>query len=628
MKKAPQPDKRQRSLLQFFSKPNDGNTDLEPAGEPAKDAVCAIPDHKPPVAMAVDAENAAPNAEEEAPAPPAPPPPSPPSATAPAQQEALEPSPPVEEAHAASASAEEDEEVDEAPPAEPVPAPAAAPAPLGRGGLTEYELEREKRIRRNAEVMRSLGLGVGGAASLPLADGAAAKARRRGGGAQRKRPKDNVPAEPLRKSRRLQGGATGGGADTGGAAAPAAQEPEEEEDELQFDDSSVQRYVCEVLAAPGGGDGGVTERWDGPPPSGAAIRGFSRLPGLLVDPALARAYSVDWRPGLVAAGGKDGHAAVWGSAGLEAGDGDGDTEILPLLSYKLHKGWISDVQLWGGGGGAGEVLLLSAANDGVVALWDVGKSAERALGGRTAHNAMPKPLARTDDLHAGGIFSMHAAAGRVATGSKDCSVVVSTVDSGAGAFSVVRRYDDLHDGVVKCVRWRPDGSGGGGGSAEVFASCGNDRAVRVVDVREGPASGSGLVIEDAHATAINCLRWSPGDAHLILTASNDPSLLLHDLRSPAQSLHTFLGHVTKPRAKGIYQPAFVAGGAAVAAAADPSDRLSLYSVADGRTVSRGEVDLAVGATAAGAGPCAPLLVTANRCVALLAPRWEAAGRQF
>jgi hypothetical protein len=170
------------------------------------------------------------------------------------------------------------------------------------------------------------------------------------------------------------------------------------EPELQYDDSSVRRYICEVLggsngssggtggglqaaAAAGGGDGGG----GGEALAGARVSGFRQLPGCLHDPALARAYSVDWRPGLVVvslpspflllcclhpeqaavalgaacfacatvvsrgcaslltllqAGGKDGVVSVFGSRVLEAGCLGAEDVAPALLSQKLHKGWV------------------------------------------------------------------------------------------------------------------------------------------------------------------------------------------------------------------------------------------------------------------------------------------------
>ena len=74
----------------------------------------------------------------------------------------------------------------------------------------------------------------------------------------------------------------------------------------------------------------------------------------------------------------------------------------------------------------------------------------------------------------------------------------------------------------------------------------------------------------------------------------------------------------------IYQPAFVAGGDAVAASCERSPLLSLYCVQTGAAISRGAIDVAVGATACGGERGAPLLCTAARAVFLFQPAWEGA----
>lgn len=69
------------------------------------------------------------------------------------------------------------------------------------------------------------------------------------------------------------------------------------------------------------------------------------------------------------------------------------------------------------------------------------------------------------------------------TASKDASVAISSLQgsSGTASLAAVQRYNDLHDGVVKCARWR---------DADTFASCGNDRRLCVVDARQPPSLGA------------------------------------------------------------------------------------------------------------------------------------------
>lgn len=106
-------------------------------------------------------------------------------------------------------------------------------------------------------------------------------------------------------------------------------------------------------------------------------------------------------------------------------------------------------------------------------------------------------------------------------------------------------------------------------------------------------------------------------AELLLTSGCPPPLAA----APPSIAH----HVANPcRINSIYQPAFVAGGGAVAASCERSPRLSLYCVQTGAAISRGSIDAAVGATACGTERGAPLLCTGARTVVLYQPTWEAA----
>lgn len=60
-------------------------------------------------------------------------------------------------------------------------------------------------------------------------------------------------------------------------------------------------------------------------------------------------------------------------------------------------------------------------------------------------------------------------------------------------------------------------------------------------------AGASLAVPSGHGTATNCLRWHPASEHLLLSASHDPAILLHDLRSPGQPLHRLLGHAPGAR---------------------------------------------------------------------------------
>ncbi|KAL4857638.1 Histone-binding protein [Chlorella vulgaris] len=510
----------------------------------------------------------------------------------------------------------------------------AATARTGPGGLTDYELQRLQRIQRNREVMHGLGLS---SVTLEVQKPAAAAP------CKRRRPCKQAAvaagdaaagaAPPSLRWTRSRGPKVAKAGEAGGPAlqgtTPGAVAEAEAQAGLVFDDSSVRRYVCQALTAAAppnitcGGRSGA-----GLPDQDGGVAGLVQLPGCLRDPALARAYSVDWRPGLVVAGGKDGVVSVFGSRELEAGRlAEGDT-LPPLLSHKLHKGWVSDVQLTSlhpsssysstaAASSGPPLLLLTAGNDGAARLWDLGRA---AAGGGTS--GAPQQLAQTNNLHTGGIFSLHEKAGRVLSASKDGSVTISSLggSSGTASLAAVQRYETLHEGVVKCARWQR--AAGGSASATTFASCGNDRRLCIVDSRLAPAAGASLVIEGSHATALNCLRWHPTSDHLLLTCSHDPAILLHDLRSPAQPLHRLRGHAPGPRIASMYQPAFVAGGAAVATGCERSQLLTLYCTSTGALMSCGEAGITAGATCCGSQPGDPFICTAGRAVYFFLPRWH------
>lgn len=111
----------------------------------------------------------------------------------------------------------------------------------------------------------------------------------------------------------------------------------------------------------------------------------------------------------------------------------------------------------------------------------------------------------------------------------------------------------------------------------------------------------------------------------MLSVSHDPAILIHDLRRPGEPLHRLAGHAPAAgRISGIYQPSWVAGGAAVATACERSTLLSLYCARTGATISRGDTGLAVGATFCGPRRGDLLLATVARGVHAFAPTWHTA----
>ena len=421
-----------------------------------------------------------------------------------------------------------------------------------------------------------------------------------------------------------------------------------------FEDSSVLRYACrrEVMSDVRGSDArGATTDVSASASVGRAprpnerLRGFEEDPGVVfVDPAMKKGFyslhaATRGGTSALAAGGDGGRVALFalddeGTHGgadakrteeSEEEDSKGDDEekktraavSLPLQSWVAHRGWCGQVQFAPPSLARADFRVLSAGGmDGTVALWDTSRVGRES--GR------PLELFRDDRAHDGGIFSMHWSRGAgILTSSKDGTTCVSRLaddassassTGGAGAtkgpFVVERRIDDAHSGVVKCARWRANptlGDGGDGGDDALFATCGNDGRVCVLDARAARAAAQTL--EAAHGgRAVNFLEWAaaaagPGvgsvEAENVFctSATGDHAVLVWDLRylRSRTPLLSLAGHIPRSvaRPKALYRPAFIgAGGEAgagelmVVTPGERSNAASLYAASDGATTRR------------------------------------------
>jgi hypothetical protein len=123
---------------------------------------------------------------------------------------------------------------------------------------------------------------------------------------------------------------------------------------------------------------------------------------------------------------------------------------------------------------------------------------------------------------------------------------------GAGTLRQLHRFKSAHAGVVKHVRWRRDKT------ATVFASSGNDKAVRVWDVR---TSRQTLCMEDAHKLSVNTVTWSPCGTY-VMSCAFDNMLKVWDTRAAGKPLleaPTTQGSTTE-RASSIIHPSFFMDG--------------------------------------------------------------------
>lgn len=417
-----------------------------------------------------------------------------------------------------------------------------------------------------------------------------------------------------------------------------------------FEDSSVLRYACrrEVTSDVRGSDarGATTSSKGRAPRPNERLRGFEEDPEVVfVDPAMKKGFyslhaATRGGTSALAAGGDGGRVALFAldDEGTHGGADAKRTEeseekhskdeeleekktraavSLPLQSWVAHRGWCGQVQFAPPSLARADFRVLSAGGmDGTVALWDTSRVGRES--GR------PLELFRDDRAHDGGIFSMHWSRGAgVLTSSKDGTTCVSRLaddassassTGGAGAtkgpFVVERRIDNAHSGVVKCARWRANptlGDGGDGGDDTLFATCGNDGRVCVLDARAARAAAQTL--EAAHGgRAVNFLEWAatasgPGvgsvEAENVFctSATGDHAVLVWDLRylRSRTPLLSLAGHIPRSvaRPKALYRPAFIgAGGGAgagelmVVTPGERSNAASLYAASDGATIRK------------------------------------------
>ena len=283
--------------------------------------------------------------------------------------------------------------------------------PIHPGDLCDYEQQREARIARNRAVLHSLGL----LEEVHALAQTMQRSRAPKSPAKRKRPCPQPPP-PLRRSTRsssAQQPEARGQIDAAVASPPVV---------ATYAPSVAASYVCEqVEASP------VVDVFDPADVTGVGLLGrcysSKALPriyryesSLAETPTSIVVCSLDVRGGLLAAAGKGGQVALWG---LDWSASRGSEEaVVPLMTAKLHRGWVADVQLVGGGQSrlvvrgcpphqlvtciptvlctASPLLLLTASNDGCLALWDA------ALVGP---DGTPKRLGESTGGHQGALLA-------------------------------------------------------------------------------------------------------------------------------------------------------------------------------------------------------------------------------
>jgi histone-binding protein RBBP4 len=131
--------------------------------------------------------------------------------------------------------------------------------------------------------------------------------------------------------------------------------------------------------------------------------------------------------------------------------------------------------------------------------------------------------------------------GHLLSGSDDAVVclwdVKAAQTSGAaanGAVAPLRRLT-AHEAVVEDVAWHRS-------HPDVFGSVGDDRTLRLWDLRSTRNDRAEKTVRGAHTAEINCLDFAPKNEFLLLTGGADKVVHLWDLRNLKSRLHTFEGH--------------------------------------------------------------------------------------
>jgi hypothetical protein len=296
----------------------------------------------------------------------------------------------------------------------------------------------------------------------------------------------------------------------------------------------------------------------------------------------------------------------------------------PLLVLQAHQRWVSCSKFLSGEAaerGAASAKLLTAADDGLVKVWDLAQTSQLT----SRQNARLLTSSSCGHAPGRGIFSLDERGGDLVTGSKDRRVCVTRLTP-AGLLAPLASFSELHEGVVKsvCWSWQQQEQVQGESEGEqqwqqpvVFASGGQDRRVCVKDTRSGFGGNGGaadLEVLEAHGGGVHTVSWCahPRGQHWLLSAGYDGLVHVFDMRAlggegraPPAPLFSFREHLAptgtgrRKASSTIVTPCFLSS-ARVLLPSQFSGALSLHCLASGGTVSRGVF----------AGDAVPISVTA------------------
>jgi hypothetical protein len=445
---------------------------------------------------------------------------------------------------------------------------------------SDYELLRERNIQRNNERLKSLGLLNNDHQPSKVMKKKPVKRKKASGNADR-------VSYPTRRSTRMKKNVGGDGLDqeeVENLAAPSVSSPEEMEEE-QFTVSPLFEYkMCDVDTNPFseyayklGGECAANCKNLVPcgprliPPSG-----LNAIYSLQFHP---NSWDVDngessnmMSPSWLVGAGKSGIVSLWDCRRQKEDNVDG---IDPVVSWKAHGGrWVADCRfLPVGSASVNENAtdhvpkrLLTAANDGTICHWD--------LTSNSVKTGAPKLMGQTDkSLHRSGIFSMDIFVDNgdvlIASGSKDKTIALSTVSRFGDAYW----RSDFHSAKVGCVSLSSS-------SKPLIVSASDDGFVAVHDSRSEHVV---VKIEDAHIKPHSAV-WKPGSDSIFVTAGLDEIIKLWDVRNTSSPVASYHGHVAGgKRIKRIHRPTFIdiASDSYILSGGEGSHALSMFQLLNG-----------------------------------------------
>ena len=280
---------------------------------------------------------------------------------------------------------------------------------------------------------------------------------------------------------------------------------------------------------------------------------------------------------LLGAAGAGGSVTVFDTSTLVKSGKTGSTEedeetAGPLVSAPIHRRWASGVLLLEyPGGDPQEPFTISSSDDAHLVLCRL----RRPSSGVT--NLVPVSKIGPQ-IHTGGIFGMDAnfsgGTFRVLSGSKDGTIGVTRFEGAFEALVFEQKFQDFSDerGVIKSVMWNPH-------DPHNFAAAGNDRVVRLFDLRSGQAVTE---FPGLHTMVVNTVDFNPGTEHQLLSSGFDQTIQVLDTRQTQKPLFTLQGHHLRGRGKpSLTSPIYYLGGKTIATIGDGTTCLFRYSTTTG-----------------------------------------------